>query len=65
MENLAQECQMYGCVPQKAIARPFSSLCTLHAAITGDYATLAYRLVANLCRVALADDRVHLVLRSF
>ena len=44
-----------------SIARPSYLLCTLHAAITDDYATLAYRLVAILCRVVISGDRVHSV----
>jgi hypothetical protein len=35
-----------------SIARPSCSLCTLRAVITADYATLASRLMASLCRSA-------------
>jgi len=40
-----------------SIARPSCSLCTLRAVIADDYATLAFRLVADLCRSAFSGGR--------
>ena len=40
-----------------SIARPSCSLCTLRAVIADDHATLAFRLVADLCRSAFSGGR--------